>query len=160
MQRFMMYSNMHEFADENDLWDHGWPELSYAHEGDAGMDLCSMESYEIEPGCQATIGTGVVVEVPQGCAALVLPRSGLARDHQIMVTNSPGLIDSSYRGEIGVILYNAGRETFHVRPGNRIAQLVVIPFVRCKLRQVSYSDFVDVATETDRGTDGFGSTGV
>lgn len=154
MMRLMEYTNVHDFTDLNNLWDEGWPCLEYAYEGDAGMDLRSMEAYTIEPGARVTIGTGVAVAVPKGCAALVLPRSGLACDHGITVTNSPGLIDSSYRGEIGVILQNCGSETFRVSPGDRIAQLMVIPFVTVKPRHVDSLD------ETERGTDGFGSTGV
>lgn len=156
MMRLMRYANVHDFTDENDLWDNGWPELAYAHEGDAGLDLRAMESHTIEPGGWVTVGTGVALEVPKGCQAQVVPRSGLASKHGITVLNSPGTIDSNYRGEIGVILLNLGREPFHVSPGDRIAQLVVTPFVSCRLEHVAYEDL----EETERGADGFGSTGL
>src|SRR3954447_5214375 len=101
---------------------------SRAHAGDAGLDLYSCEQAHIGPGERWSVGTGVGVEIPEGHAGLVLPRSGLARDHGISLVNSPGLIDSGYRGELRVLLLNNDpAETFRVERGDRIAQLVVIP---------------------------------
>src|SRR6476619_2809988 len=99
-----------------------------AHEGDAGLDLYSCEAAHIGPGERWSVGTGVGVEVPEGHAGLILPRSGLARDHGISLVNSPGLIDSGYRGELRVLLLNNDpAETFRVSQGDRIAQLVLVP---------------------------------
>ena len=99
-----------------------------AHEGDAGLDLYACEAAHIGPGERWSVGTGVAVEIPDGHAGLVLPRSGLARDHGIALVNSPGLIDSGYRGELRVLLLNTDpAETFRVAPGDRIAQLVLAP---------------------------------
>ncbi|HXE99569.1 MAG TPA: dUTP diphosphatase [Solirubrobacterales bacterium] len=100
-----------------------------AHEGDAGLDLHAVEPATIPAGERASIGTGIAVEVPPGHAGLVLPRSGLAAKHGIALVNSPGLIDSGYRGEVRVLLLNTDRaRPFEVHPGDRVAQLVVTPF--------------------------------
>ena len=99
-----------------------------AYPGDAGLDLAACEGTTLEPGERATVPTGIAVEIPEGFAGFVQPRSGLAARHGIGVVNSPGLIDSGYRGEIRVVLLNTDtRNTFTVEPGMRIAQLVVVP---------------------------------
>jgi len=125
-----------------------------AHDGDAGLDLHACEAAHIGPGERWSVGTGVAVEIPAGHAGLVLPRSGLAREHGISLVNSPGLIDSGYRGEIRVLLLNNDpAETFRVVAGDRIAQLVVAP--------VAIAEPVEVGdlTESARGSAGFGSSG-
>lgn len=124
-----------------------------AHDGDAGLDLVAIEAHEIEPGGRASVGTGLAVEIPAGHAGLVLPRSGLAAKHGIGLANAPGLIDSGYRGEVRVLLLNAGQETFNVEPGMRIAQLMIVAF--------SAHTPVEAAelSPTPRGPSGFGSTG-
>jgi dUTP pyrophosphatase len=125
----------------------------YAHPGDAGLDLCAAVEAVIEPGRWRTVGTGIAIELPPGTEGQVRPRSGLASRHGVTVLNAPGTIDEGYRGEVGVILINHGREPFHVAPGDRIAQLVVQP--RLTLGVVD----VDVLPDTARGSGGFGSTG-
>lgn len=125
-----------------------------AHEGDAGVDLYACEAAHLGPGERWSVGTGVAVEIPEGHAGLVLPRSGLAKNHGIALVNSPGLIDAGYRGELRVLLLNTDpAETFRVEPGARIAQLVVTP--------IALAEPVAVAelTETARGDGGFGSSG-
>jgi dUTP pyrophosphatase len=125
-----------------------------AHEGDAGLDLYACEVAHIGPGERWSVGTGVGVQIPDGHAGLVLPRSGLARDHGISLVNSPGLIDSGYRGELRVLLLNNDpAETFRIAVGDRIAQLLLVP--------ISLADptEVDALTETVRGRGGFGSSG-
>jgi dUTP pyrophosphatase len=125
-----------------------------AHPGDAGLDLHAAESARIEPGQRASVGTGIALEIPEGHAGLVLPRSGLAARHGIALVNAPGLIDSGYRGEIRVLLLNTDREdAFEIEPGDRIAQLVLAP--------VADPDPVEVAelAESARGGGGFGSSG-
>ena len=125
-----------------------------AHPGDAGLDLYACESAHIGPGERWSVGTGVGVEIPEGHAGLVLPRSGLARDHGISLVNAPGLIDSGYRGELRVLLLNTDpAETFRVEAGDRIAQLVLTP--------IATPEPVEAAelTESVRGRGGFGSSG-
>lgn len=125
-----------------------------AHEGDAGLDLYACEPAHIGPGERWSVGTGVGVEIPAGHAGLVLPRSGLARDHGIGLVNAPGLIDSGYRGELRVLLLNTDpAETFRVEPGDRIAQLVLTPIVTPEPTEVP------TLTESMRGGGGFGSSG-
>jgi dUTP pyrophosphatase len=125
-----------------------------AHAGDAGLDLYACESAHIGPGERWSIGTGVAVEIPQGHAGLVLPRSGLAREHGIALVNSPGLIDSGYRGEIRVLLLNTDpAETFRLAPGDRIAQLLVTPVASAEPVEAK------VLAESTRGSGGFGSSG-
>jgi dUTP pyrophosphatase len=127
---------------------------SRAHEGDAGLDLYACEPAHIGPGERWGVGTGVGVEIPEGHAGLVLPRSGLARDHGIALVNAPGLIDSGYRGELRVLLLNTDpAETFRVEPGDRIAQLVLTPIVTPEVAETS------ALTESARGQGGFGSSG-
>jgi dUTP pyrophosphatase len=125
---------------------------SRAYEGDAGIDLASSESAEIPPGGRATVGTGFAIAVPEGYAGLVLPRSGLAASHGIGILNAPGLVDSGYRGEVRIILYNPGRETFRVEQGMRIAQLVLVAVEEARLLEV------DTLPESERGERGFGSS--
>ena len=127
---------------------------SYAHPGDAGLDLSSCETVEIAPGSTAMVRTGVAIALPPGTEGQVRPRSGLAARHAVTVLNAPGTIDEGYRGEVRVILINHGLEIFRVEPGMRIAQLVVAPVLR--VETVS-ADSLDNATA--RGTGGFGSTG-
>jgi dUTP diphosphatase len=124
-----------------------------AYEGDAGLDLASCDDAVLAPGERATIGTGVAVEIPEGYAGFVQPRSGLAARHGIGIVNAPGLIDSGYRGEIRVVLLNTDREhTFVVEPGMRIAQLVVAPIAAIRLLEV------DELAGSERGARGFGSS--
>ena len=128
---------------------------TYAHHDDAGADMRASESLVIGPGERAMVGTGVSIALPEGYAAFVVPRSGLAAKHGITVVNSPGTIDAGYRGEIKVVLLNTDKVTpFEVVAGDRIAQLIVMP--------VSKAVFTPVAelSESGRGDGGFGSTGV
>lgn len=126
----------------------------YAHPGDAGADLRSTDAVRIAPGQRVTVGTGVAVALPEGFAGFVVPRSGLAARHGITVVNAPGTVDSGYRGEIRVTLLNTdSSEPYEVAAGDRIAQLVLVPFAR--------ASFLPVAElpASARGTGGFGSTG-
>ena len=124
-----------------------------AYPGDAGLDLAACEAVTLEPGERATVPTGIAVEIPAGYAGFVQPRSGLAARHGIGVVNSPGLIDSGYRGEIRVVLLNTDpRNTFIVEPGMRIAQLVVAPIAAVRLVEVG-----ELAS-SERGGQGFGSS--
>jgi dUTP diphosphatase len=126
----------------------------YQREGDAGLDLPSRIDFTLEPGQRATIPTGVAVAIPRGHAGFVLIRSGLAARHGISCVNSPGLIDAGYRGEIAVIILNTDkREPFHIKRGDRIAQLVIQKVEEAVLVRVDELD------ETARGSGGFGSTG-
>jgi dUTP pyrophosphatase len=125
-----------------------------AHAGDAGLDLYACEAAHIGPGERWSVGTGIAVEIPDGHAGLVLPRSGLAKRHGITLVNSPGLIDSGYRGEIRVLLLNTDpAEVFRVETGERIAQLVISPIALAE--PVEVQDLADSA----RGDGGFGSSG-
>lgn len=125
-----------------------------AHEGDAGLDLRALEHARLGPGERIAIPTGLAVAIPAGFAGLVLPRSGLAMRHGITLTNSPGLIDSGYRGELRILMLNTDpAETFIIEPGDRIAQLVICPIA---LPIPVERDSLD---ETQRGGGGFGSSG-
>lgn len=125
-----------------------------AHDGDAGHDLHAAETARIEPGERASVGTGIAVEIPPGHAGLVLPRSGLAARHGIAVVNAPGLIDAGYRGEVRVLLLNTDKhDAFDVNPGDRIAQLLIVPHAAPEVVEVESLE------ETVRGAGGFGSTG-
>jgi dUTP pyrophosphatase len=129
------------------------PERAYA--GDAGLDLAACERVELAPGGRATVGTGLAVAIPEGYAGFIQPRSGLAAKNGITIVNTPGLVDSGYRGELKVILLNTdSRDTFVVEPGMRIAQLVVM--------LVPGVDPVEVGKlpESERGVRGFGSSAV
>ncbi|MFE6733658.1 dUTP diphosphatase [Microbacterium sp. NPDC057650] len=126
----------------------------YAHPGDAGADLVSTEAIRLEPGERALIGTGVRIALPEGYAAFVVPRSGLAAKHGITVVNSPGTVDAGYRGEIKVSLLNTdSRSAYDVAVGDRIAQLIVMPVTRANFIPM------DELPESVRGDGGFGSTG-
>jgi dUTP pyrophosphatase len=126
---------------------------SRAYEADAGIDLAACERVELGPGERAVVPTGLAVAIPEGFAGFVQPRSGLAARHGISVVNSPGLIDSGYRGEIQVVLLNTDRERpFAAEPGERIAQLVVLPLPEIELLEV------DELPESERGARGFGSS--
>ena len=126
-----------------------------AHPGDAGYDLYAAEAARIEPGGgRASVGTGIAVAIPVGCAGLVLPRSGLAAKHGIALANAPGLIDSGYRGEVRVLLLNTDPDSaFDVAVGDRVAQLLVVRFESPPPEEVAELD------ATTRGAGGFGSTG-
>jgi dUTP pyrophosphatase len=127
---------------------------SRAHDGDAGLDLHAAEAATLAPGERASVGTGIAVEIPAGHAGLVLPRSGLASGHGIALVNSPGLIDSGYRGELRVLLLNTDRERgFEIERGDRIAQLVVAPVAAAEPIEA-----VSLAASA-RGHGGFGSSG-
>jgi len=126
----------------------------YSHPGDAGADLLSTEAITLRAGRRALVGTGVRIALPDGHAAFVVPRSGLAAKHGITVVNSPGTVDAGYRGEIKVALLNTDLDADHeIAVGDKIAQLVIVPVVR--------ADFLPVETlpESIRGDGGFGSTG-
>jgi len=126
----------------------------YAHPGDAGADLVSTEQVRLDPGQRALIGTGVRIALPDGYVAFVVPRSGLAAKHGITVVNSPGTVDAGYRGEIKVTLLNTdAAEHFDIAPGDRIAQLIVMPVSRATFLPV------DALPDSVRGDGGFGSTG-
>jgi dUTP pyrophosphatase len=125
----------------------------HAYDGDAGLDLAACERVELGPGERATVGTGIAVAIPEGHAGFVQPRSGLAARHGITVVNSPGLVDSGYRGELKVVLQNTDRtEPFVVEPGMRIAQLVVLPVPHVAAVEV------EELPASDRGERGFGSS--
>jgi dUTP pyrophosphatase len=127
------------------------PERAYA--GDAGLDLAACERVELGPGQRAVVPTGLAVAIPEGYAGFVQPRSGLAARHGVSVVNSPGLIDSGYRGEIRVVLLNTDSErTWTAEAGERIAQLVVLPVPEVALVEV------DALPESARGVRGFGSS--
>ncbi|WP_404432943.1 dUTP diphosphatase [Microbacterium lacus] len=126
----------------------------YAHPGDAGADLLSTEALTLAPGQRALVGTGVRIALPDGYAAFVVPRSGLAAKHGITIVNSPGTVDAGYRGEIKVSLLNTdGENSYDVSVGDRIAQVIIMPVTRAKFLPV------DVLPASVRGEGGFGSTG-
>ena len=127
---------------------------AYAHPGDAGMDVRSVEELTIEPGGRRLVRTGLVMMLPPGYEAQVRPRSGLALKNGVTVLNTPGTIDEGYRGEVGVILANFGTEPFRVEKGAKIAQIVIAPCTRAEIVETAEVD------ETVRGAGGFGSTGV
>ncbi|HWF52340.1 MAG TPA: dUTP diphosphatase [Solirubrobacteraceae bacterium] len=125
-----------------------------AHAGDAGLDLYALAGVALGPGERASVGTGIAVEIPEGRAGLVLPRSGLAQRHGIALVNAPGLIDSGYRGEVRVLLLNTDRsERFEFLPGDRIAQLVLVAI---EAPEVVVADELELS---ERGAGGFGSSG-
>jgi dUTP pyrophosphatase len=126
---------------------------SRAYAGDAGLDLAACERVELEPGERSLVPTGLAVAIPEGYAGYVQPRSGLATKHGISIVNTPGLVDSGYRGELLVNLVNTDRrERFVVEPGMRIAQLVVLPVPELELVEV------DELPDSERGVRGFGSS--
>ena len=126
---------------------------AYATEGAAGMDIVSAEDVTIAPGARHAVATGLSVAIPQGYEIQVRPRSGLAFKHGITVPNTPGTIDSDYRGELKVLLINHGAEDFEIARGDRVAQLVLAPVVQAAWDEVEELD------TTERGAGGFGSTG-
>ena len=135
--------------------DKGLPVPVYAHDGDAGCDLLSAVDVVIQPGERVLVPTGIAVSIPRGHGGFVQPRSGLAIKHGISLVNTPGLIDSAYRGEIKIIMINTDRtEPFHVKRGDKIAQFVI--------QQVEEAEFEEVEEldATIRGDGGFGSTGI
>ena len=123
--------------------------------GDAGLDLACVEDFDLEPGRRRVVPTGVALALPPGVAGLVVPRSGLAAEHGISVVNGPGLIDPNYRGEVRVVLVNLSDRRFAAAAGDRIAQLLLVPFAAAEVAVVAelepYGD--------DRGAAGFGSSG-
>ena len=125
-----------------------------AHDTDAGYDLKSTETFNLMPKERITVGTGVSIQLPVGYEAQIRPRSGLANKHGIMIVNTPGTIDAGYIGEIKVILFNSGDKTVTLNKGERIAQMV--------FNKVEHPKFIEVTTleETDRGSNGLGSTGL
>jgi dUTP pyrophosphatase len=132
----------------------GLPMPAYESTGAAGMDICAAESVNLRVGKRAAIATGFAFAIPMGYEVQVRPRSGLALKNGITCLNTPGTIDSDYRGEIKVILANLGDEDFQVKTGDRIAQIVVAPVVQAAMVEV------DALDDTARGSGGFGSTGV
>ncbi len=125
-----------------------------AYPGDAGLDLCALDDGALEPGQRASIRTGIAVEIPEGEAGLVLPRSGLAARHGIALVNAPGLIDAGYRGEVQVLLLNTDRSVrFEFAAGDRIAQLVLVKVHAPVVLEV------DELAVSERGAGGFGSSG-
>lgn len=126
---------------------------SYAHHGDAGLDLFSVEERLLKAGERGIIRTGLIVELPKGTEGQIRPRSGLALKHGITLLNSPGTIDEGYRGELGIIIINHGKEDFLVTKGMKIAQMVVQSVLSVEVQEVDY------LADTKRGTGGFGSTG-
>jgi len=131
----------------------GLPLPSYASAGAAGLDVVAAEDLTLAPGARHAVATGFAIAIPAGYEVQVRPRSGLALKHGITCLNTPGTIDSDYRGEVKVILANLGGEPFEIRRGERIAQLVPAPVLRAAFREV------DELGSTERGAGGFGSTG-
>lgn len=126
----------------------------YSRHGDAGMDLFAVEDYTIKPGERKLIPTGLKVEVPHGYEMQVRPKSGLALNSGITVLNTPGTVDSGYRGEVGVILFNVSDKSFEIKQGQKIAQAVFTKFEIVELEEASE------LSVSDRGSGGFGSTGL
>lgn len=126
---------------------------TYSKYGDAGLDLKAQEDFSLRPGQYASVPTGIRIAIPYGYAGLLLPRSGNALKKGMTILNSPGLIDSGYRGEIDVIIQNLGMQPFDIQEGDRIAQLVIIPVPQIFFEKVYR------LPDSDRGYDGFGSTG-
>lgn len=124
-----------------------------AHEGDAGFDLVANEEYVLQPMERHAIGTGIRISIPKGYVALIHPRSGLALKEGISVINTPGTVDSGYRGEVKVALINLGDDSYEITRGLRIAQLVI------QKVETPRWEMVDELDDTDRGVGGFGSTG-
>ena len=134
--------------------DHDLPLPSRAYPGDAGLDLFASHDVTLKPGERASVGTGIAIALPDGCAGLVVPRSGLAARHGVSIVNAPGLIDEGYRGEVRVLLVNLDLDNVVVlKRGDRIAQLLVQQIQAPTIREVAELPV------TQRGEDGFGSTG-
>jgi dUTP pyrophosphatase len=132
---------------------HDLPLPQYASADAAGLDITSAEELVLEPGARHAVATGFAIEIPPGYEVQVRPRSGLALKHGVTCLNTPGTIDSDYRGEVKVILANLGQEVFAVRRGERIAQLVPAPVLRASFEEVAQ------LSDSQRGSGGFGSTG-
>jgi dUTP pyrophosphatase len=128
------------------------PRYAHGPEEDAGMDLHAVAEIAIPPGDTALVPTGLTIELPPGYEAQIRPRSGLALKHSITLPNSPATIDPGYRGELRVILLNLGRESFHVKPGDRIAQMVIARYEAIEWEEAELG-------ESTRGAGGFGSSG-
>jgi dUTP pyrophosphatase len=146
LRRFLLkieFTRLHPFAQAP----------KFARHGDAGADITTVEDFVLEPGKRAIVPTGIAIALPDGYAAFVHPRSGLAAKHGISVVNAPGTIDSGYRGEVKVILINHGDEAVKFHVGDRIAQLVIQRYESVEFTRVDSLD------ETERGINGFGSTG-
>jgi dUTP pyrophosphatase len=126
---------------------------SYSKPGDAGVDLCSTEEYSVKPGERVLVSTGLQMAIPEGYEGQVRPRSGLALKNGISICNTPGTVDSGYRGEVGVILINLGHDVFKIDKGMRIAQMV---FNKIEVAKFEETETLD---ETARGAGGFGHTG-
>lgn len=133
--------------------DDGIPMPKYAKNGDAGFDLRSTKDVQIAPQGTVMVGTGIAVEIPSGYVGLCFPRSGMASKLGVNLANNVGVVDSGYRGEVKLPLYNAGHDVAEVFRGDRCAQMVVLPYAACELLEV------DELTETERGGTGFGSSG-
>ncbi len=129
------------------------PLPTYAHPGDAGLDLHAADTTTLQPGQRALVPCGIAIAIPEGHVGLVHPRSGLAVDHGLTLLNAPGTIDAGYRGEVKVLLINHGDTPVEIRHGQRVAQLLLLPVAAVDVREV---DRLDV---TSRGSGGFGSTG-
>lgn len=127
---------------------------NYANKGDAGLDLYSVEELMLNPGERGLIHTGIKIQLPKDTEAQIRPRSGLALKHGISLVNAPGTIDEGYRGEIGVIVINHGKEAFKVEEGMKIAQMVVKPVWKVEVEEVSS------LSESERGSKGYGSSGI
>jgi dUTP pyrophosphatase len=128
------------------------PEYAHGPDEDAGMDVRALEDAELQPGVARTVRTGIAIELPAGYEAQVRPRSGLALNHSITLPNAPATIDPGYRGEIKVILLNLGRQPYHVKKGDKIAQLVI-----ARYEPVEWEE--GTLNHSRRGTGGFGSSG-
>ena len=126
----------------------------YAHEGDAGVDLYSTEEYLLKPGDMVLVSTGIKVAIPKGYEGQIRPKSGLALKHGLSVVNTPGTIDSGYRGEVGIILINLGKKEYKIEAGKKVAQLIVNRVEEATFEEVKELD------ETSRNEGGFGSTGL
>ncbi len=129
------------------------PTPKYSHSGDAGMDIYSVEQGVLEPGEYKLFSAGIKVAIPDGHEIQIRPRSGLALKHGISIVNAPGTIDVGYRGLIGVVLINLGKETYEVKRGDRIAQMVLKRFEQAEIIEVEELE------DTSRGEGGYGSTG-
>jgi dUTP pyrophosphatase len=130
------------------------PKYAHGPSEDAGMDLSSTVYYTLEPGETKNIPTGIAIELPAGFEAQVRPRGGLALKKSITVLNTPGTVDPAYRGEIFVILHNAGKQAFDIKPGNRIAQMIV-----ARYEAVEWEETAELS-DTNRGDGAFSSTGI
>lgn len=127
----------------------------FAHDGDAGMDVFSVENKLIKSGESELISIGLVLELPKNTEIQVRPKSGLALNNQLTVLNSPGTIDEGYRGEVKIVIINHGKQDFMIKEGMKIAQLVLKPVYDVRICKVDYINY-----DTDRGVNGFGSSGI